>query len=187
MSFRAMLSKFNQYFIWFSVEIAPRSPRVLTHNTFFFFPDVSCHQNQLQGLIPCKLDFCSHLSKTVSGIKNKLTPRLLHMFRRTIFGYILDVKLVFSGPLCHYILLREVKKRRDNIISFKLYGEKVSFGQEDFDIITGLRYMPRCEVQFEQGKTLRLRKLYLGDRTNMNGSELNKDYLTLQFKSDEDA
>lgn len=50
----------------------------------------------------------SHLKKAVSNIKNKLTPRQIHMFRKTLFGYFLDVKLVFNGPLCHYILLKEV-------------------------------------------------------------------------------
>ena len=66
---------------------------------------------------------------------------------------------------CHYILLRAVEKGRENIISFKLQGEKISFEWEDFDIITRIRYRPICEVQFEQDETLRLRRLYLGDRT----------------------
>ena len=74
---------------------------------------------------------------------------------------------MFNGPLCHYILLREVEERRDNTINFKSLGEKVSFEWEDFDIITKLRHRLRREVQFEQDKTLRLRRLYLGDRTKV--------------------
>ncbi|TYK23267.1 Ulp1-like peptidase [Cucumis melo var. makuwa] len=68
------------------------------------------------------------------------------MFRKTIFELFLDVKLVFNGPLCHNILLREVEKGRKNTISFKFLGEKVSFEREDYDIITGLRYRPRREI-----------------------------------------
>lgn len=49
------------------------------------------------------------------------------MFRKTPFGHFLDVKLVFNGPLYHYILLREVVDDRKDVISFKLLGEKVSF------------------------------------------------------------
>ncbi|KAA0062375.1 Ulp1-like peptidase [Cucumis melo var. makuwa] len=55
------------------------------------------------------------------------------MFRKTIFGNFLDVKLVFNEPLYHFILLREVEEGRENTNSFKLLGEKVSFRREDFD------------------------------------------------------
>ena len=75
----------------------------------------------------------------MSNIKNKLTSKQVHMFRKTIFGHFLDAKLVFNGPLYHYILLREVEDEGNNIISFKLLGQKVSFGWEDFDTIIGLR------------------------------------------------
>ena len=47
------------------------------------------------------------------------------------------------------ILLREVDDKRDDAISFKLLGRKVSFGWEDFDTITGLRFMLKCLIQFE--------------------------------------
>ncbi|KGN63325.1 hypothetical protein Csa_022015 [Cucumis sativus] len=33
-------------------------------------------------------------------------------------------------------------------------------------------------VQFEEDKALRLRQLYMGDRSNMNGSKLDKEYPT---------
>lgn len=36
-------------------------------------------------------------------------------------------------------------------------------------------------VQLEQEKAIRVRQLYLGDKTNMNGSELDKDFPNLQF------
>lgn len=58
------------------------------------------------------------------------------MFRKAVFGHFLDVELVFNGLMSHYILLKEVEERRDNIIRFKLMGDNVSFGQKDFDIIT---------------------------------------------------
>lgn len=102
----------------------------------------------------------------------------MYMFRKTMFGHLLDVKLVFNGPMCLYILLREVKDEWEDIISFKLLGE-VSFGRKDFDIIMGLRYGLRCAVEFEKNKALRLRRLYLGDRMNINGAKLDKDYLNI--------
>ena len=50
-----------------------------------------------------------------------------------MFGHFLDIKLVFNGPLCHYILLREVEDEWEDVVSFKLLGEKVSFGRENFE------------------------------------------------------
>ncbi|KGN57895.1 hypothetical protein Csa_010434 [Cucumis sativus] len=47
--------------------------------------------------------------------------------------------------------------------------------------------MQRHPIEFVDDKALRLRQLYLGDRSNMNGLELDKDYLTLTFESDEDV
>ena len=74
------------------------------------------------------LTYCSHLAKTVSNIKSKLTPRQLYIFRKIFFGHFLDVKLVFNGPMCHYILLGEVEDERDDVTSFILLDLKVSFG-----------------------------------------------------------
>lgn len=108
------------------------------------------------------------------------------MFRKTLFGHFLDVMLVFNGPFCHYILLREVEDERDDLISFRLLSQKVYFGRKDFDIIIGLRFRSRCPIQFEQEKALRLGRLCLGDKKNMNGFELDKEYPTLNFESDED-
>ncbi|TYK11922.1 hypothetical protein E5676_scaffold177G00900 [Cucumis melo var. makuwa] len=51
----------------------------------------------------------------------------------------------------------------------------------------GLRARPRCLVQFEEDKVQRLRCLYLRDRFNINESELDKDYSTLNFESDDNA
>lgn len=103
------------------------------------------------------------------------------MFRKTLFGHFLDAKLVSNGHMCHYILLKEVKNEWDDVISFKLLGHKASFGWKDFDIITGLRFRSRRAVQLEEKKALRLRRLYLGDRTNINEFKWDKNYPTLNF------
>ena len=80
------------------------------------------------------LTCCLHLAKTVSNIKKKFTPKQIDMFKKTIFVHILDVKLVFNGPLCHYILLREVEDERDGVLSFKLLCQKVSFYNTSKDV-----------------------------------------------------
>lgn len=92
-----------------------------------------------------------------------------------------------NGPPCHYILLKQVEEGWENTFSLKLLGKKVSFRQEDFDIKMGLRYKPRRKVLVEKDKTLRLRRLYLRDRTSMIRSKFEKDYPTLHFKNDKDT
>ncbi|TYK15907.1 Ulp1-like peptidase [Cucumis melo var. makuwa] len=89
------------------------------------------------------------------------------MFRKTIFGHFMDVKSVFNGLLCHHILLREVEDEPDDIISFKSLSQKVSFDWEDFDTVTRLRARSRHPIQLDTNKALRLRYLYLRDRSNM--------------------
>ncbi|KAA0058524.1 hypothetical protein E5676_scaffold606G001110 [Cucumis melo var. makuwa] len=50
-----------------------------------------------------------------------------------------------------------------------------------------LKARSRCPIEFVDEKALRLRRLYLGDMSNMNGSGLDKYYSTLNFESDEDV
>ena len=83
--------------------------------------------------------------------------------------------------LFFYILLKEIEEEQEDVISFKLLGDKVFFELKDFDIITGLNYRSRHVVEFEQDKALKLRQLYLDDRINMNGAKSGKDYPNIKF------
>ena len=94
-----------------------------------------------------------------------------------MFGPFLNMKLVFNGLLCHYILLREVKDKQDVVILIKLLDQKVFFGWKNFYTSTRLRARSTRPMQFEEDKARRLKHLYLGDQSNMNGSKLDKDYL----------
>ena len=73
-----------------------------------------------------------------------------------MFEHFLDVKLVFNRPLCHYILRIEAKNEREDVVSFKLLGEKISFGRKDFDIMARLRYRPKRAIEFKQNKSFKL-------------------------------
>lgn len=63
---------------------------------------------------------------------------------------------MFNGLLCHYILMREVEEDMSNTISFKLLGRKVSYGHEQFNIVTKLRYKSKLVVEFNWDKALGL-------------------------------
>lgn len=87
-----------------------------------------------------QLTCLSYIAKTAEIIKKKLTSRQLRLFRNTVFGYLLDVDLVFKRPLIHSLLLREVEESSPDTISLNLFGSKVSFGWREFDLINGLKY-----------------------------------------------
>ena len=65
--------------------------------------------------------------KTSSLIKSKLTTDQMEMFRKTSFGPLLNVDLVFNGQLFHHFLLREVREDSTDSISFNILGKKVTF------------------------------------------------------------
>ncbi|XP_038874922.1 uncharacterized protein LOC120067433 [Benincasa hispida] len=63
-----------------------------------------------EKLTPRQLDM---FKRTVFGrfgkiVKEKLTPRQLDMFKRTVFGRFVDVDMVFNSPVIHHMLLREI-------------------------------------------------------------------------------
>ncbi|XP_022158660.1 uncharacterized protein LOC111025123 [Momordica charantia] len=132
-----------------------------------------------------KVSCLSHLAKTVTAIKGKLAPRQLSMFRKTIFGHLLNVDLVFNGSLVHNILLREVEDSTTDSISFNLFGRKVSFGRREFDLISGLKY--DGSLVKKDTHVHRLRALYFNDRFDLVLSDLEDLYEAAQFQDDFDA
>lgn len=134
---------------------------------------------------PAALSNLAHVGKTSSRLKARLTPSQLDMFSQTCFGPILGMNVVFNGPLLHHLLLREVEEPRDDLISFNLFGNRVSFGKREFDLITGLRHtMNRVD---EDVRNRRLRILYFQDKASVKCSELEKIFLEHTFENDEDA
>ncbi|XP_022141672.1 uncharacterized protein LOC111011977 [Momordica charantia] len=127
----------------------------------------------------------SHIGSTVKAIKSKLTPRQLSMFRKTIFGHLLDVELVLNGPLLHNLLLRELENSRADVITMDVLGNRVSFGFSEFCLITGLKDSRRPIRKDTSPK--RLRKLYFDDKVDILLSEFEARYMVMQFEDDIDA
>ena len=128
--------------------------------------------------------------KTSSLIKSKLTTDQMEMFRKTSFGPLLDVDLVFNGQLFHHFLLREVREDSTDSISFNILGKKVTFTQEEFNLVTGL--WPTEETVDRDTCGKRLRRLILGPRDpNDKKEKLVKDvevaFEKIRFTNDQDA
>ncbi|XP_038904294.1 uncharacterized protein LOC120090648 [Benincasa hispida] len=100
--------------------------------------------------------------KTVFVIKNKLTEEKMRLYKKTAFGPLLDINLIFNGQLLHHFLLREIVDANPNVISFNILGKNVTFSQDDFNLITGL--LPIRETVERETSSERLRELILGSK-----------------------
>lgn len=80
----------------------------------------------------------AHIGTTSDTIKKKLTQKQMTMFRKTCFGPLLDVNIVFNGQLIHHFLFREIRDDDKDVISFNILGKKVTFTLENFNLITRL-------------------------------------------------
>ncbi|XP_038880467.1 uncharacterized protein LOC120072127 [Benincasa hispida] len=105
------------------------------------------------------------------------------------FGPLLDVDLVFNGQLFHYLLLKEVIDANPDVISFNILGKKVTFSQDDFNLITGL--WPTKEIIERETSGERLRQLILGMKNPNDKDSSCKDvenaFEKFTFTNEEDA
>ncbi|KAL0537349.1 hypothetical protein IC582_026327 [Cucumis melo] len=124
----------------------------------------------------------SYLEKTTHNIKTKLKPDQLALFRKTKFGYFLDLNIVFNGPLIHYLLLREVEDEGKDSISFLLGGVVCTFGRREFNIITGL-WGPKEDYIQLVGNS-RLLEKFFKDKECVYVSDLEDIYL--EYEGDDD-
>lgn len=70
-----------------------------------------------------------------------------------------DVDLVFNSQFVHHSLLRQVADENSNVVSFNIIRKKVTFTENDFNLITKL--WP-TEERLERGMSnVRLRHLIL--------------------------
>ncbi|XP_038896486.1 uncharacterized protein LOC120084734 [Benincasa hispida] len=108
----------------------------------------------------------------------------MRLYRKTAFGPLLDIDLVFNGQLLHHILLREVADANPDIISFNILGKK-----DDFNLITRL-WLTRETLEREtNGERLRELIIRLKDPNEKDSSC--KDVVTafkkFNFTNDEDV
>ncbi|XP_070020418.1 uncharacterized protein [Nicotiana sylvestris] len=76
----------------------------------------------------------------VKYLKDNLDDQQIEMFRRTCFGYFVDLPEFFiQNQLIHSLLIREVVSPKDNELWTKVNSTKLRFGLVEFCIITGLK------------------------------------------------
>ncbi|CAH9134733.1 unnamed protein product [Cuscuta epithymum] len=93
-----------------------------------------------------KINCYCNLSKVVERIKKQLKDDELIEFRRTIFGWVLDVEdmRTISGQLHLGFLCNYVKKVNDikevNAINFHIQNSMISFTKKDLCMVLGLKF-----------------------------------------------
>lgn len=65
------------------------------------------------------------------------------MFKKMVFGQIVDINIVFNSHLVHHILLREVEGSRDELMRFDINGANVKFSKKEFLLVTKLWWSPK--------------------------------------------
>ncbi|XP_019259517.1 PREDICTED: uncharacterized protein LOC109237646 [Nicotiana attenuata] len=124
----------------------------------------------------------------VKHLKDNLDDQQIEMFRRTCFGYFVDLPEFFiQNQLIHSLLLREVVSPKDNELWIKVNSTKLRFGLAEFCIITGLKCNGDPDKDYESVQSSRLMELYFPSMSKVSKKLLTDCFLKKMWKSDEDA
>ncbi|XP_070005764.1 uncharacterized protein [Nicotiana sylvestris] len=124
----------------------------------------------------------------VEHLKNNLDDQQIEMFRRTCFGYFVDLPNFFiQNQLIHSLFLREVVSPKDNELWIKVNSTKLRFGLAEFCIIIGLKCNGDPNKDYESVQSSRLMELYFPSMSKVSKKSLTDCFLNKMWKSDEDA
>ena len=78
--------------------------------------------------------------KSISSIEENLSSEELKIFKNSCFGHYLNMSTewAYCGVLTHYLLLRQIKTKKQNEMWFKAEGKPARFGMTEFALTTGL-------------------------------------------------
>ena len=86
------------------------------------------------------------------GILDKLPP-LKQKFKGGIFGHFLNLNFKnFPSKIMHHLVLRRVPSGKKQL-RFNIQGREMSFGEEEFAIVTGLNFGPFPKSGLEDSPT----------------------------------
>ncbi|XP_070034961.1 uncharacterized protein [Nicotiana tomentosiformis] len=124
----------------------------------------------------------------VKHLKDTLDDQQIEMFRRTCFGYFVNLpKFFIQNQLIHSLLLREVVSPKDDELWIKVNSTKLRFELAEFCIITGLKSNGDPNKDYESVKSSWLMELYFPSMSKVSKKLLSDCFLKKMWKSDEDA
>lgn len=106
----------------------------------------------------------------VDELKLKLTDEQIQMFRKTCFGYFLDLPLaVVQNQVIRFVMSRELVQDSEDEFYVKINHSTLCFGIREFAIISGLRCVGEVNDEGTYSGSNRLKDAYFPDRNRVKG------------------
>ncbi|KAF3674049.1 Peptidyl-prolyl cis-trans isomerase PASTICCINO1 [Capsicum annuum] len=134
--------------------------------------------------------YSSHVNvDVVRKLNDKLSKLQLEMFRKTIFGYFLDMPEVYvQNQVLVNLMRRELVQERNDLFCVKINESSLCFGLKEFGIITGLRCFGDDKFVGNSNGVNRLRSNYFGENSSVSLDDLVSCFEDLEsIQSDDDA
>ncbi|XP_019231911.1 PREDICTED: uncharacterized protein LOC109212695 [Nicotiana attenuata] len=97
-------------------------------------------------LVPMDLDYKPKVDwdtncHVIRQLKENLSKRQLRLFKKTCFGYFLNLPpVIVEIRVMHHLLIREVHHEVKNEMRFVVNDSRLRFGLGEFALVTGLKY-----------------------------------------------
>ncbi|XP_070009978.1 uncharacterized protein [Nicotiana sylvestris] len=136
---------------------------------------------------------CSHWSShtnigVVDELKLKLTDEQIQMFRKTCFGYFLDLPpVVVQNQVIRFLMSRELVQDSEDEFYVKINHSTLCFGIREFAIISGLRCVGEVNDEGTYSGSNRLKEAYFPDRDRVSKDDLIDCFMEKRWQSDNDA
>ena len=136
---------------------------------------------------PARVNF-SYMHNAPQFIKKYLSSNQLEMFRRTCFGFLLDMdEIVGQAQVIHSLLLREVECADADLICFLVGGKELRFGLVEFSMLSGLKCVGNLDTSVLYEWDGQLMSKYFGDDKVVPKSSLHDAIKYRRWDSDVDA
>uniref|UniRef100_A0A1S3ZKW1 DUF1985 domain-containing protein n=1 Tax=Nicotiana tabacum TaxID=4097 RepID=A0A1S3ZKW1_TOBAC len=141
-------------------------------------------------LVPIDLDYKPKVDwdincHVIHQLKTNLSKRQLRLFKKTCFGYFLDLPLVIVQiRVMHHLLMREVHHEVKNEMQFVVNDSRLRFGLGKFALVTGLKC--KGDISIESIAENRLISKYFGT-ASMTFAQLADCFKKKKWETDDDA
>ncbi|XP_050944679.1 uncharacterized protein LOC103484737 isoform X25 [Cucumis melo] len=124
----------------------------------------------------------------ISIIKNTLNERQLKKFKKSCFGYFLDLKVSkFSSQLFYHLIRRQCCSKNRHELWFNLEGRIHKFGMKDFALITGLNCGELPAIDMSKIQKGKFNKRYFGGEKTIRRTKLHEVFTEMDKGRNKDV
>ncbi|XP_019225074.1 PREDICTED: uncharacterized protein LOC109206682 [Nicotiana attenuata] len=141
-------------------------------------------------LVPIDLDYKPKVDwdtncHVIHQLKANLSKRQLRLFKKTCFGYFLDLPpVIVQIRVMHHLLMREVHHEVKNEMRFVVNDSRLRFGLGEFALVTGLKC--KGDTSIESIAENRLISKYFGT-ASVTFAQLADCFKKKKWETDDDA